>query len=401
MNRFSLTSGMIIGMLLISSMLFMTTAFGASSLLSERTYKRLDRIHKLMDKENYTEAQSKLEKLQQSVKNRPYEKAMVMQTLGYLYSSINKSDKAIESFKACLNLKVMPEQASQNIRLNMTQLYMEIDKNSQALEMYKLWLKNESNASASAHILGGTLYANLKDYKNAIHHIKTALSISKKPREPWYQLLLAIYFETKNHTDAAVLLEKMVARFPEKKNYWLQLSGTYFTLKKDKQALSVSQLAYSKELLQTEKEIINLVRLYLYMSLPMQAATLLEQNITNNRIVENKDNLLLLSDSFLQARESESASEYLLKAAKLSNDTQLMLKLADIQANTDNWKAVIETLDTLNISKLKNPGKTHLLKGIAYYEQDKHADAIKSFRQASLDSNSRKNAQQWLKLVTQ
>ena len=401
MNRISLASGMMICLVLISIMLFVSTAFAAGSLLSERTYKHLDRIHKLMDKENYTEAQSKLEKLQQSVKNRPYEKAMVLQTLGYLYSSTNKPDKAIETFNACLELKAMPEQAIQNIRLNMTQLYMEIDKNTQALEMYKTWLKNQSNASASAHILGGTLYANLKEYKNAIYHIKTALSLSKMPREPWYQLLLAIYFETKNHTDAASLLEKIVANFPDKKNYWLQLSGTYFTLKKDKQALSVSQLAYSKGLLDTEKEIINLAKMYLYMNLPIQAANLIEQNMDNNKIIENKENLLLLSDSYLQAREPESATKYLLKAAKLSDDTQLMLKLADIQASMDNWKAVIETLEALNLSTLKNPGKTHLLKGIAYYEQNNKNAAIKSFKQASLDNDSRNNAQQWLRLVTQ
>jgi tetratricopeptide (TPR) repeat protein len=353
-----------------------------------------------MNKENYSEALSKLEKLQQSVKSRPYEKSLVLQTFGYLYSAQNQADKAITAFRQSLEPGAMPDQASQNIKLNIVQLYMELNKNNDALEMYKQWLKKETKPSPAALIMGGTLYTSIKDYDNAELFVKKALKQAKNPRETWYQLLLAIYYETKKYRESAQLLEKMLVKFPDKKNYWLSLSGIYFTLHKDKQALSVSQLAYSKGLLDSEAEILNLARLYRYMNLPHQAAKLIKNNMTNKIVSENKNNLILLSDSYLQARETSSASSYLDKAAKISNDPELFLRLANIHASLENWSDVVKTLESLNIAALKSPGKAHLLKGIAYYEQHNQNEAIKSFKKASLDERSQNNAQQWLNLVS-
>lgn len=401
MNTRCLTKQFFTCLIFIISLLLTTNTVYANTLLSERTYKRLDRIYKLMDKENYSEALSKLEKLKQSVKNRPYEKALVLQTTGYLYSATNKPAKAIESFKASLELKVMPESVTQNIQLNMTQLYMETDNNTQALVVYKQWLDNKTSPGAAAHILGARLYAKLKDYPNAIHHINAALSATENPQESWYQLILAIYYESKNYQASASLLEQMIVRFPEKKNYWLQLSAIYFTLKQDQKALSVSQLAYSRGLLGTEEEILNLARLYLYMNLPLQAAKLIEKGLANNTVTENKKNLLLLSDSYLQARETILATRYLDKAARLSNDPELLLRLATIEAAQENWPNVIAALDNTDITSLKKPAKAHLLKGIAYFEQNKPDDAIMSFKKAALDNKTQKNAQQWLNLLSQ
>jgi len=211
---------------------------------------------------------------------------------------------------------------------------------------------------------------------------------------------LAIYYETQRYQESAELLEKMIIRFPDNKKYWNQLSGIYFTLKRDKQALSISQLAYSHGLLKSEKELLRLAKLYLYMQLPLQAASLLEKHLADTTIDGNKKNLLLLSESLLQARELESATSYLHKAAKLSNDPELFLKLANIQASLENWPEVINVLEPVDISSLKNAGKAYLLKGIAYYEQNNNNEAIKAFKNASLDKKTQNNAQQWLQLVS-
>ena len=390
----------LIYLLLLVSLLFPVIA-QTNDLLSERTYKRLERIHKLMDKENYSEALSKLEKLQQSVKSRPYEKALVSQTFGYLYSAQNQADKAITAFRQSLDTGAMPDQVSQNIKLNIVQLYMELNKNNEALEMYQQWLKKETKPSPAALIMGGTLYTGIKDYDNAELFVKKALKQAKNPRETWYQLLLAIYYETKKYRESAELLEKMIVKFPDKKNYWLQLSGIYFTLNKESQALSVAQLTYSKGLLDSEKELLNLIKLHLYMSMPAQAAQILEANIKNKKISESVDSLLLLSESYLRAQETDQAIKYLNMAAESSNNPDHYLRLARLQASREKWPEVLTALDSVDLASLEYPGKAHLLMGIAYFEQNKTTDAISSFKHASRDTKTKNNARQWLKLLSQ
>lgn len=387
----------IIACLLLASLFF--PLISQASLLNERTYKRLERVHKLMDQKNYTEAFTKLKKLQDSVNNRSYEQALVLQTFGYLYSATNETEKAIQSFQQCLDIDATPAQVAQNIKLNIAQLYLELNKNREALSMYQQWLENEKKPSPAALVLGGMLYADIKDYQNAEQLVNKAIKLSSDPRESWYQLLLAIYYETKKYTESAALLEKMLVNYPDNKNYWLQLSGIYFSLNKDSQALTVSQLAYAKGLLTTEKEILNLAKLYLYLDLPLQAAKILEDNLALKRLTENETNLLLLANSFLQARETRPAITYLEKVAEQSNNPDHSIRLANLHAAMENWPQVSAILQQADLKTAQNPGQAYILKGIAFYEQNKKQDAISSFKQASIDTKTQHNAQQWLKLI--
>ena len=85
-------------------------AWADSALLSEFTYKRLSVIQELMGEQKYGDALKRLDALAKAVSSRKYEKAVVLQTYGYLYVSTDKPRKAIDAFSQSLEMGVMPEQ---------------------------------------------------------------------------------------------------------------------------------------------------------------------------------------------------------------------------------------------------------------------------------------------------
>ena len=246
-------------------------------------------------------------------------------------------------------------------------------------------------------MFGATLYAQLKQYKKAIKSIKTAISIAPKPKESWYQLLLAMYYQEKQYSKAASVLETMVVLWPDQEKYWKQLSGVYFTLKKNRKALAVLELANKRGFLEEEKELMNLVNMYLFQDIPYKAALLLEKEIEAGRIPDTGENLQKLGESWMQAKENDKALEYLKKAAEEQKKGKLFLQIAQLYTDKESWSRVIEFSNkALAAGGLSNPGTAHLLKGMAYFEQGKRESALAAFSKGSRYPKSQKQAGQWI-----
>ena len=364
---------------------------------SERTYNRLTRIHELMGAEKYDQALASLDKLYPSVKNSPNEAAVVLQTYGFVYASKEKLDKAIEYFRKALKLESLPEPGIQSVRYNIAQVYMAKSDYRNAIKELEIWFGNEDDPKPQAHALLGTAYAQLKQYDKAAVQLRAAIDKADQPNEGWYQLLLAIYFETKRYRQSAEILEKMVAFFPNKKNYWIQLSGVYFTLKNDIKSLAVMELAYKHGHLQKEKELVNLANMFLFQAIPYKAAKILETGLDNGKIEPTSKHWELLGHAWLQAQERERSIEALSKAAALSGDGELFINIAMIHAEREDWSALTKAISKAEKKGIKkNVGQAFILKGTAYYQLKKYDQARAMFGKAAGYKKVKKQANQWL-----
>ena len=382
-------------LILILSTLLSSNPWAAT--LSERTYKRLTVIHELMGENKYKEAMERLASLAPRVKGNKYEYATVMQTYGFAYAATDQYKKAIKAFQVALDANALPDSVQHSMRYNLAHLHAAIPDYKAALKAYEAWFAKAEEPSADSYVFGATIYAQLKQYKKAITAIKTAISMAPKPKESWYQLLLAMYYQEKQYSKAAGVLETMVALWPDKEKYWKQLSGVYFTLKKNRKALAVLELANKRGFLTEEKELMNLVNLYLYQDIPYKGALLLEKEMEAGRIPETGKNLQKLGESWMHAKENDKALEYLAKAAEAQKKGKLFLQMAQLYADKEAWSKVIQFSNkALSAGGLKNPGTAHLLKGMAYFEQGKKEPALAAFRQGSKYPKSKKQAGQWI-----
>ena len=324
-----------------------------------------------------------------------------MRTLASVYAMQEQYSKAAEFLSKVLALDVLPSKQQQQALLNLGQMYMAMGKYAKAVKILQPVLKANPKLDAQMAILLANAYTQLKQYHKALPYVEQAIRMSKKPPESWYQLNLALLYELGRYSSAANILERLIVKSPEKKQYWMQLSSVYQQLKQYKKALAIRDLAFKKGLITKEKEILDLVNLYLYVDLPYKAAQLLQTEINGKRVKGTSKNWELLANAWTQAKEYKKATLALEKASHLNPKGVLFQQLGRIYVEQENWSSAIKALTkALQKGGLKNPGNAYLLLGMSYYELKKINKAKHAFIQAKKYKKTRKSAGQWLDYIS-
>lgn len=365
-------------------------------LLDADTHSALSEIHKDMEAGKNELALKKLSKLASSEKIKDYDAAVVYQTMGYAENGLSNFKNSAKFFIKALSYNVLPEKVTQELRYSTAQLLIHIEKPKEGLIYLSKWFANEANPKADSHILAATAYYYTENYKQLIVHAEKAISKNSKSPLNWHELLLAGYYELKDYKNAATVLENIIARYPEKSNYWIQLAGIYQELKKDKKALALYELAYTKELLNKD-EIIQLIKNYRYMDMPFKAANLLEKEMAIGDIEPNKEMLTILVDSWILAQESEKAKSVFNELIKKFDDDKARLRLGQLLIEEEAWEEAIKTLNV----EIKTEDKTliskiNLLLGIAQYHTNNYPDATRAFTSSLSDTSTQDQAKWWL-----
>jgi len=366
-------------------------------MLSERSYKRLAQIHELIGDEKYAEALKLLDPLYAGVGHNDYEKAIILQTYGYIYASQNRYREAIKYMEQCLAIDILPEQATQNMIFNVAQLYMAIEDYKRGLQTLEEWFKTAENPPPNAYALAATAYAQLQKFRQAVPYIKKAVETSDDPKESWFQLWLAMHYELKEYPQAAAVLEEMVRRFPDREKYWKQLSTIYLELKQDGKALSALELAYAQGYLRTENELVQLANLYMYQGIPYEAAQVLQHGLDKGIIKPDKKHWEALGNAYMEARENEKAIPALQKAAEASDDGDIDLRVAYLFLEKEQWDKAADSLaHAIRKGGLDDPGMAYLLLGMASYERKNYDDALQQFNKARNYDKRKDQAVQWI-----
>ena len=371
-----------------------------STTVSPSLYKKLSKAEKLIEKKAYSKAQQIISKALGSAKKGSYEEAIVLRTSASIYALQEKYSRAANALSKCLALKTLPEKQEQQALLNLGQIYMAMEQYSKAVKVLRPWLLSNPKPGAQISILLANAYAQLKQYRKALPYVEQAIKTTKKPAESWYQLNLALLYELENYSAAAGVLQRLVARYPDKKQYWSQLASVYQQLKNYKKAVSIRSLAYKKGLTTSEKEILELVNLYSLVDLPYKTAQLLKTEINSGRVTGNSKNWEMLANAWTQAKEFDYATQALEKASKLNPKGRLYQQLGRIYVEQEKWALAVKALNkALQKGNLKQLGNAHLLLGMSYYEQEKLKQARQAFVKARKYKNTSKAARQWLDYI--
>ncbi|MGJ8667892.1 MAG: tetratricopeptide repeat protein [Oceanococcus sp.] len=365
--------------------------------LSELTYKRLAKIHELIGEEEYNEALQRLQKLESSVKRNEYEYAMVLQTYGFIWAQRGDYGKAASYFQKAIDLGSLPDHQVEQMKYSLGQFHVAVEEYREGIQVLNEYLKTAKTAvPPEARILLATAYAQTNQYRKALPPLTQAIRESKDPKESWLQLKLAMHYELKDYKSSANTLLQLVARFPVKKDYWKQLSGMFLELKKNPDALAVLALAERQGLLDANRELLNLTNLFLYLDIPYKAGKTLDEGLRKGIVEGKDDNYELLANAWLGAKEVDKAITALEQASKLTDDGEVVLRLAYLYVEREAWGKVIPTLEKARKLGVKEPGNTALLQGIAATEMGDHEAAIKAFSVAMKYDDTRKQAAAWL-----
>ncbi len=369
--------------------------------LQEKTFRVLNEAREKMTAGDNAAALSKLKALLPEVSDNQYDTAVVQQTLGYVYHALDDTDRALSSFMTAADSGKLPPEVTHELHYIIAQLAIYTGANDSGLKYLGLWFADATDPPAEAHLLAASVYLQKENYKAAVPHLQDAIEKTAQAPRNWYEMLLGAYLRSDQLQQAADVLEKMIVRYPEQRDFWLQLIAVYQQLGKDRKSLAISELAHARGLLEGE-EIINLVRQYLYLEMPYKAGRLLAQEINQGRLQPNRENLQLLINSWLSAREHDHAIETLQQLVRLESDPEHEFRLAQLLVDRGDWRAALPHLQAVvEASGFGRAGEAWLLLGMCRYELNDKPASLAAFNQALTHDRSREQARWWVQQLSE
>jgi len=376
-------------------------------LMSEGVFNRLNNASEAIGEENFAEAIEIMEKLAES-RLSDYEQATVQQYLGFLAAQRERYREAIRHFEEAIRLNTMPNNTHFDMILQVAQLYNAIEEYDQALEQLDFWFcvsTEEAQKQAEVWVLKASLHIQKEEWREALNAIDQALAVATDPKEEWYRVKLGSLLELEEHAEAAEVLKILIQMNPDRKEYWIQLSGTQMELDRMGEAMSALRLAYRRGLLDKGTEFTQLAGLLQEMESPRQAAEVLEDGLEKGYIEATARNWEMTAGAWYQAREMDNALLAYEKASELSDRGKLDFQRAMIMAGQEeNWPGVSQAARAaLRKGDLRpnEEGNAWLLIGMAEFSQGNLDGAEQAFQSAMKYGTVRSAAQEWLNHIEQ
>ena len=371
--------------------------------MSQQVYEKLVEIQELIEAKDYATAERLTVELREKKSISDYERAQIWNITAYSYYLQERYSDAINAYDQVLAQAGLPEALLQSTLKTKSQLMFTQEDYEGALEVIRELMAIIPEPSADVLMIEGQALFQLARYDEALVPIKTAIDMyreqGQKPKENWLLLLRVIYFEQKDYESMLSVVKELIAYYP-KDTYILVLAGIYSELGDTKKQLALVEVLYDKGYVNSASQVTNLANLYLLHGVPYKAAKVLDKEIEAGIIKANERNLRLLSQAWYTAREDQKAIPPLEEAAKLAEDGELYIRLAQSHINLENWsEAAAAARRGIQLGGLKRSDQAQIMLGMALFNQKRLEQARTAFVAASRDNRSAKAAGQWINYV--
>ncbi|HWP00536.1 MAG TPA: tetratricopeptide repeat protein [Methylococcus sp.] len=386
---------------LVLSLPLTKNAASSKPAVAPEVYERLQELDALMAKSAYRDAESKTRQLASQLQD-PYAKALVLKTLALALGQQKQYAKAAETMEQALALQTLRDEQAHHAHQALTQFYLAAGNYGRAAQTLEHLRMHHGSSSPEDLLLLANVYVHANRPVEAIRTLEEVLKKAREPQAEPLRLLAALYARQGDYRAAARTYAQLIQRVnPDSKEAWQQLAALHFGAKDYVAALAVKHLMYQQGMLNTEKEILDLVHLYRYNKLPYKGAELLRRELTSGRVSDQSGNWQLLADAWLEAREYAAAAAVLEKNARRTGQGDLWLRAARLHADRGDWSSAQSALnEALKNGGLKDPGSAYVLLGIVRYEQKAKDQAREAFVKAENFPSARKIARQWLDFLT-
>jgi tetratricopeptide (TPR) repeat protein len=348
-----------------------------------------------MGERRYEDALSEMRRLQPA---NDFERAMLLQTEGFIALGRDEPQAAEAAFEAAVGLDVLPDTVHQGLMYSISTLQFQRGDFEACRATLLRWFQQEAEPQPEAHVLMAAALAELGDFAGSLTWIDQALARRPSPPENWLQLKLAVLYELGDHRTAISLLEELIARRPDRTVYWESLWASQLQLDEDARALATMKTAHGLGLLTSADQILGLGRLMIYLEVPAEAARMLEEALADGRLAPDRRSLELLVAAHTGAREIDAAVAVLDTLAAQADHGRDALKAANLLAGRGRWSEAMEAAErAVRLGGLPEPGQAWLLLGLAAAEAGQPDRAIPALRQAREGGGAlRRSADSWL-----
>ncbi len=358
---------------------------------------------------------------------KSYDRSVMWNAWAFVYFSDGNYPKAMDAYARLIDEPEVTIGLRVGALLSLAQLNLLEENYEKGIELILQWMSEVETITAQSYSLLGQAYYQTGDFKKALSSMETAVTMAEeegyKPRENWYVIMAACIGEMKKEIGEKESLlrqidiyEILVNYYP-KKQYFIQLGGSYGQLGREKEYMIVLKAAYQKDLLNRESEYLALTQLLLLNQNPYWAAEVFEHGqkkmitIVDEKTEEEKlvpviksteKNLKLLADAWRMAQEIDKAIPVLEKAAKMSKTGEAYVLLGNLYLSEDKLEQAADAiLKGLEKGKIKKLSPVYLTLGQVYFELQKFDDAKKNFGIAARDKDEKiqKQATNWIRFT--
>ncbi|MDQ8209481.1 hypothetical protein QEH52_18290 [Coraliomargarita sp. SDUM461003] len=369
--------------------------------IRDHIFERLNDAREYLEDDEPSEARRLTERLL-TFENTPYEQASIQQVLGYICLEMEDYSAAIEQFEAAVSAKQLPGATAQPMLYNLAQLYHHQERWKDCIRSLETWLRTEPEPSVDAFLIGANAAIQLKDFPQAISYIQQAIQRSSAPVESHYQLWLSALIQMEDWPAAANLLQTIIATFPEKPDYWIQLTSVYLQMEQPENATATLRIAAAGNQLEKPNQLDLLVSLLAGQKVPQRAGEWLQSAIDQAIILPSFKMWSKLGELWLAAREYDAARHAFQNALKEQDDLGLRIRLAQLDFAEQKFTAVVEQLEAMPESPENDQyGKALMLLGASLVEIDQQEKALSIFKKAQALPDTQKDARMWLEYLSE
>lgn len=371
--------------------------------VSKEVYDQIQKAQELVDAKDYGGALRMLNRLYNPDKLTEYEQANVLNYIGFVYYNQDDIQNAIRTYDKMVAIPSLEPQLLKQTTYTLAQLNMMEERYQKTLELLNKWFTMEPNPAPEPFILKAQVFYQLQRYRDMVEPIETAMRIArereKEVKEDWYVLLNFAYFQQEDYRKVRDIQKILLQNWP-KKRYWFSLAGAYTELGEDQNLIAAYDAAYTQGMLEKESEFVTMAQLFMQREVPYKAATLLEEQMNKGVVAKNEKNYRLLSQAWMLSMEDEKAIPALQQAARLSQDGELDVRLANSYLNVGEYEECAKAArNGLRKGGLKNPDNAQISLGMCLYNTRDYNDAKDAFRAAARVQKSARMANQWIRVI--
>ena len=391
---------------LIALLQFHQPVFSTEDTVSQAVARYLTRIHKYMEDEDWINAKRELEvTARRYFKNEDsYERALINQLYGQFYALQRDYKNAIPWFEKAIAKGRLPFAADLQVSYSLAQCYFQTGRYKDVIETLENYRdkasKRGQNMAPIQLMLLGIAYYQEQDTLNAYLNIAEANATATKLNEEWLQYEFALAVKLEKYDDAVRVGQFLIFVNPEKKSYWKQLSGVYYGSESEELSLAGLELAYENEVLDKEKDYIDLARYFMYKELPIKAVDVLNNGISIEKVKKTRKNYEFLADAYFLSKEKVQGIDALIKAESIESDANLSYKIARFAFENEDWSKSINYFKQAKDQGYdKYPGRLELLLGISYFEISQYQQALVYLNESMEIDQSTSAAEGWINYI--
>lgn len=371
--------------------------------MREKVYTKLAEAQTLAEADNMSGARRLLDQVRNMTDLNSYETAQMWNFYAFIYYSQGNENEALAAYERVLQQPDLPIGLENTTIFTLAQLYAANDQYRKSNDMLNRWFRTAENPGPEPFILQAQNFYQLEQYRQGIQPAERAISVAqaqgKAVKEQWYMLLNVLYYQLENYRKVREILEILAANWP-KKEYFTQLAAVYGELDMESRQIGIYEAAYEAGWLQSGSEVVRLAQLLMQSEVPYKAAKILEKGLNDEVVESTSSNWRLLSQAWTLAQEDEKAIPALQRAARMSNDGDLDIRLATSYLNLDRHEPCVDSArQALNKGGLRRRDTANIILGMCLYELKRYNEARQAFRTASQDSRSTQQARQWLSFI--